>query len=43
MKCQSPFIKENKKNILNLSSAEFAHRVVFKILIKSSKFSVQLT
>ena len=28
MKCQSLFSKENKKNIMNVLSAEVAHRVV---------------
>ena len=28
MKCQSLFSQKNKKNIINLLSAEFAHRVV---------------
>ena len=28
MKCQSLFSRKNKKNIINLSSAEFTKRVV---------------
>ena len=28
MKCRSPFSGENKKNIISLSSAEFAQREV---------------
>ena len=28
MKCQNPFPGKNKENIINLSSAEFAQRVV---------------
>ena len=28
IKCHTPFSGENKKNIINLSSAELAHRVV---------------
>ena len=34
MKCQIPFSGENKKNIINLSSAEFTERVVkVKIIV----------
>ena len=36
MKCQSLFSGKNKKNIINLSSAEFAQRVVKVKLIAIS-------
>ena len=31
MKCQSPFYEKNKKNIIDLSSAEFAHEVIWYV------------
>ena len=44
MKCQVLFSGENKKNIINLSSAELDKRVVkVKILIKKKTDTFQLT
>ena len=54
MKCQCPFSekkkkkkkrkRKEKKNIINLSSDEFAHRVVYTIQLKrKSKIHTQVT
>ena len=37
MKCQILFYGNNKKNLINLSSAESAHRVILKCLCKKKK------
>ena len=39
MKCHSLFSVENKKNIINLSSAEFAHRLVMVIVSRTLIFA----
>ena len=40
MNCQILFSGKNKKNIINLTSVEFGHRVVIDIYIKMSSAAV---
>ena len=39
MKCQNLFSGKSKKNIVNLSSAEFTHRVVTSVNLANSSIS----